>query len=390
MKHVLLWVVQVFTILFLMGGLASLIGLARQNDRWRLTGLWLMTITGPIGMAVCWQMQLMFRAEDAIFWSRLMAGDLKQLLSYGSLGVIAGSGLALGGLSLNKRSFPVFSGAVFFASLWYIIYLHPTPHYVPMEPWQDKLVWFVLVVGGSIVSVFTFLRLKDYLQFVQFPLSGLAGLVSILSVLLITGYDMAQRPLPLENLGAEARIKDMGCLSCHTMDGIGFPEPGGGLESVASRTQDVVLAFMKQPDAATAKELGIRDNPTGEMAGVTLTNEEAVLLTEAMAELFEVQAPSDLGAGFERVEVLLEEKTCMACHTLNGEGAPDGGIGGPLEKAAPMELDTLTNWLIEPTLEKAIEYEISDFPTGAMASFALEPEDAKLMAEWIRTLKPVE
>ncbi|MBZ0256278.1 hypothetical protein K8I31_09460, partial [bacterium] len=121
MKHVLLWVVQGLIVLFLAGGLASLMGLVRRDDKWRNAGLWLMTLAGPLSMAVCWKMQLLFRAEDAVFWSRLMAGDLSSFFSYGSLGVIAGSGLALGGLSLSKRALPLFSGAVFFGCMWYII-----------------------------------------------------------------------------------------------------------------------------------------------------------------------------------------------------------------------------------------------------------------------------
>ncbi|MBZ0254599.1 cytochrome c, partial [bacterium] len=159
---------------------------------------------------------------------------------------------------------------------------------------------------------------------------------------------------------------------------------------VASRTEDVVLAFMSNPNAANAKELGIRENPTGQLAGVVLSAKEVALITEAMTTLFEIKPPAGLGSEFERVEVLLTEKTCMACHTLAGEGAPDGGIGGPLESAADMDLEILTAWLIEPTFENATKFKLRDFVTGAMASFALPEEDAKLMAQWIKTLKPSE
>ncbi|MBI1387928.1 MAG: c-type cytochrome [bacterium] len=387
MKETLLGIVQVLIVIYLAGGLSALAGRLRNRDGWTRAGLWIMTIAGPVSLAVCWKAQVLFRAEDAIFWSRLMAGDTSIYFAIGSVGIIAGSGLALGALSLGQRPLPLFSGAVFFAAMWYIIYLHPTPHYVPLEPWQDKLVWFILVVGGAGASLATFLLFKPFLNRLETPVTLIAASVSFLSIVTLAGFEMARRPLELAEFDAAARIRESGCLACHSMNGEGFPEPGGGLESVASRTEDVVIAFLTKPDGETAKELDIRQEPTGEMGGVHLNEAEVAQFTEALKTLFEVKPPSKLGPGWERVEEIFVEKTCLACHTYKGEGAPGGGLGGPFEKASERDRDILVKWLMAPTFENAIALKISESPMGAMTAFPLPKEDAELVADWLKSIK---
>ena len=171
------------------------------------------------------------------------------------------------------------------------------------------------------------------------------------------------------------------------MGEVGYPEPGGGLESVASRKEDSVRAFLADPSAENAQKLGIRENPTGEMAGVRLTSEQVDAITEALKSLFDIQPPSTLGPGWDHIEPILTEKTCMACHTLKGEGAPQGGIGGPIEAAAKRNREILIEWLQDPSFDKATSLKIRETPLGAMMSFPLPEEQAKQVADWILSLE---
>lgn len=350
-------------------------------------GLFLMTLLGPATLGVCWNLQVLFMENDGVLWGRLMSGDASTTWAIGSLGLIVGSGLSLGALSLFNRFTGVFFSAAAFALVWIVLYLHPTPHYVPMPPWADKLVWFAILAGGAGGCVYLHLKLQPYLTFLQYPATFAAGLVSLLSLANGVAYFQVDRPIDLASLDPSARIKDMGCLSCHSMGEVGYPIPGGGLESVASRSEDAVLAFLLSPDAEKAKQYGIRENPTGQMAGVRLSEEEASLLTEALAQLFEVKPPSKLGPGWDHIEMILTEKTCLACHTLQGEGAPDGGIGGPLEAASEYELDVLVQWLMEPTAENAVRFKLREIATGAMTTFALPEDQATEMARWLKSLE---
>jgi hypothetical protein len=140
MRDALLWLVQALLIIQAISGVVAIWSHWKKNhklERWVLT---LLTIAGPATLALCWQTQLLFRDQEAIFWGRLMAGNEAWIFRLGSLGLIASSGLALGALSLSKHAFkrPLITGAVFVALSWYILYLHPTPHYVPVPSWIDK------------------------------------------------------------------------------------------------------------------------------------------------------------------------------------------------------------------------------------------------------------
>jgi mono/diheme cytochrome c family protein len=328
----------------------------------------------------------MYRAEDAVFWSRLMAGDVSTIWGIGSLGIIAGSGLAVGALALNRNPVALFLGALLFALTWGVLYSHPTPHYVPMPAWLDKLIWFFTIVGGAAVCVFVFYVLRDKLQPFRTVVTVVAAVIGIFSGTLIFAQVTAKEPLNLADLPPKERIVQMGCLSCHTMDGKGHEEPGGPLESVASRSITTVHAFLADPTKESAETLGIRVPATGEMAGVRLSEEEVELLAEALQELFEVNPPSDLGPGAEKVEAIFKEKSCLDCHAVKGEGQPNGGLGGDLAQAAKHEKDVLVQWLMEPTAENAKELGIRENPFGAMAAFALDQGQAEIVADWIKTL----
>jgi len=357
----------------------------------RQGALVLLPLLGPITLGAMWAAQVHFRTNDTLFWARLMSGDVSTLWALGSLGLIAGSGLALGALSLQDKARGIFLGAVAFALSWYVVYLHPTPHYVPIPPGIDReladnLAWFVLMIGGAVFCVLVYLKLQPYLKVFEVPVILAAGALPLLGILIPVSCFLAERPVNLAALDARARIESLGCLSCHTIGGVGFPHPGEGLESVASRKEDTLHAFLLDPSAGSAKRLGIRDTPLGEMAGLRLSEEQVTLVMEALKSLFPVQPPSQLGPGWERVETVLTEKTCLACHTLKGQGAPDGGIGGPLENAAHFSEATLVEWLKEPSAAKALELKIRESPMGAMTTFALPEDLAKEVAAWLKTL----
>ncbi len=342
-----------------------------------------LSIMGPLSMWCCWEAQVLYQAEDAVFWGRLMSGDIANIFRLGSLGVIVGSVLAMGGLSLRKNFPTLLIGAAAVGLMYWVVYLHPTPHYVPVPDWQDKLAWFLFLPGGSIVGLVVYWKLKPYLSWLQTPIACLSGVFSLLPVLTLYSFYISSTQIDLEPYSASERIKAIGCLSCHTIDGTGYPDPGGSLSSVASRKEDTLRAFMKEPTAEKAKKLGIRDNPTGEMSGVHLTDKQVDLLLESLKELFEVQPPSMLGPGLGHIEEILTEKTCLACHTYQGEGAPDGGVGGPLEQARKLEKEKLVKWLMSPDFVTAIELGIREEPTGAMTAFSLPKEEAQQIAEWL-------
>lgn len=386
MREPLFWINQLGVVVFVLSGVFAVYARLRKRDKLHQGGLLLMALSGPCTLFLCYQVQEAFRAEEAVFWSRLMAGDVSKPWAIGSLGIIVGSGLALGSLALTRNVISVFVGAVFFACSWYVLYLHPTPHYVPLPAWLDKLIWFATIVGGAAACVFVFYKLKDVLKPFLTPLTMLAGLFALLSTPMLYSQWVAQTPLDLSKLEPQERIVMMGCLSCHTMEGVGYEDPGGPIESVAARNESTVRAFLENPDKETAERLGIREPATGEMAGVKLTSDQVGLLTEALTSLFDVKPPSDLGAGAERVEAIVAEKRCLDCHALRGEGQPGGGIGGDLSAAAARSEEVLIQWLMEPTGDNARELAIREDPTGAMASFALEAEDAQAVARWLKTL----
>ncbi len=390
MQNELIWIALCGAILFCFSGIVTLWAQASRKVTISKISLLSLTFLGPLTLGFCWKAQLEMMAEETILWARLMAGDASTIWAIGSLGLIAGTGLALGALSLQDKAKGILFGAIAFSLIWIVVYLHPTPHYVPLTPWQDKLIWLGLIVGGAIISLIIYLKFQSYLTIFQVPMVLIAGVVPLLSL----GYPYAifqvNQSIPLSQYSPEEQIKQLGCLSCHTMNGMGFSDPGEGLESVASRKEDALRAFLAEPTAENAKRFGIRENPTGEMAGVHLNESEVNSITEALKTLFKVQPPSKLGPGWDQVEAILTEKTCLACHSFHGEGAIDGGIGGALENAAKLDTDTLVEWLKDPSAENAVKLKIRETPIGAMVSFSLSDDQAKEVARWIQSIGKTE
>lgn len=386
MQNGMMWIALLTAILFSLSGVLTLWAQITKKEALRNFGLYAITLLGPITLGICWKAQMQLMAADAVFWGRLMAGDASKVWAIGSLGLIAGTGLALGALAVQDKAKGIAVSAAAFALVWIVLYLHPTPHYVPMPSWVDKLIWFALTVGGAVFCGIVYVKFQPLLKVFQIPVSMVAGLIPWVALAYPLSLYQVSTPVDLAALEPADQIAAVGCLSCHSMNGAGYPHPGGGLESVASRKEDVIRAFLAEPSVDNAKRFGIRENPTGEMAGVHLSDTEVDTLTEALKALFPLQPPSKLGPGWDRVETVLTEKTCLACHSLKGEGAPQGGIGGPLENAAKLPLETLVDWLKEPTAEKATVLKISESPTGAMTSFAIPDDQAQEVASWLQTL----
>lgn len=386
MPNGFVWIALSGAILFSMAGLFTLWALWSRKESLRNAGLMALTLVGPVSLGVCWKAQIGLIETDAVFWGRLMSGDVSKLWGIGSLGLIAGTGLALGALALQERAKGIVIGALAFALSWIVLYLHPTPHYVPMPAWQDKLVWFALLVGGAAVCLVIYAKFQSHFKFLQTPAAMIAGVVPLLALGYSDALFLVQKPLNLSQLEPTEQIRQMGCLSCHTMNGAGYPHPGGGLESVASRTEEAIRSFLADPSGENARKLGIRANPTGEMGGVHLSEADVNALTEALKSLFAIKPPAIQSAGLEQVQPILTEKTCLACHSLKGEGAAQGGIGGPLEAASKLEESVLIEWLKKPSAENAATLKIRETPTGAMEVFALPEEQAKVVASWLKTL----
>ncbi len=184
----------------------------------RQGALVLLPLLGPVTLGAMWAAQAHFRMNDTLFWSRLMSGDVSTLWALGSLGLIAGSGLALGALSLQDKARGIFLGAVAFGLSWYVVYLHPTPHYVPIPPGMDRevadnLAWFVLMVGGAVFCLLVYLKLQPYFKVFEIPVTLIAGVFPLLGILMPVSCVLAGRPLDLAALDARARIDSLGCLS---------------------------------------------------------------------------------------------------------------------------------------------------------------------------------
>jgi hypothetical protein len=388
MPQVLFWTQQAGIVLCLIAAVLAVAAVVGRRENRIDSSLFALALLAPAVLWFCWWSQfLVFRKVDTLLWSRLMAGDVAELFRVGSAGLLFGALLATAALALGRQKNKLYLASFMLASLCLVLLLHPTPHYVPVPVWLDKLTWLALLAGGAVGLVVIHQRYRRYFEKLRRPVSAGAALVALAALASLVALNIAARPLELAPLSAEERIRQMGCLSCHTMAGIGYPISGGGLEASASRDEQTLLTFMRSPDVATTRALGIRSEPTGEMAGLHLAPEEVLLLVEAMRELFPPASElAFLDSEWREVERILAANSCLACHSLYQEGAPGGGSGGPLEASTGRDFEVLKRWLITPTPEMARELGLAANPTGAMAAFPLSEEEASLVAAWLRTL----
>ena len=386
----MLWAYRGVLAVFTLGGLLILAASVRKNASWAKAGAVMVAVFGPLTLGICWLTLDLFREQETLFWARLMAGNASLIFALGALPLFLASGAALACLSQlyadeGKRLWLYVSSACLALS-WIVLYLHPTPHYVPIPSWLDKAVWFALLVGGGAVCA-----IVGTVRFVlpfrpTFLLGGIAGLLALVPLpVTYFAHGVASGPLALAEKSAEERIADSGCLVCHTAAGIGYPDPGGALESIAARTLEDTVAFLSAPTIENARELGIRENPTGAMAQVRLSSEETTLLAESLFEFLGVE-PVPPPIDSEAVKQVFTQKFCLACHTLKGEGAPNGGIGGPLEPAAQRSEDVLRAWMAEPNSDNAKKLGIREAPNGGMAVVKLTSEEVDLVVTYLLTL----
>ncbi len=379
--------VETGLVLFAFGGLIILVGGFARKPLWKEIGALIAAIMGPLTLACCWFVLLDIRQNETVYWARLMAGDAADFFATGSLGLIVGSGLAVGVLSLENRLASLRVGAIFLALSWIFLFLHPTPHYVPIPGWLDKLVWFMVLVGGAGICVVVFRKLKDRLRSFSMPLFILAGIFPLLSLVTFSAHKQAQVFLDLGSMPMEQRLSMIGCLACHSMNGEGQSNPGGGLEAVTSRTEDDLRGFLLEPTDQNAKQFNIRENPTGDMAGVHLTPGQVNALLEALSKVYGFRQPVSKDVSMEGVESILAAKTCLACHSVGDRGAAGGGVGGTLEDAAKLGQETLRAWLLNPSADNAKQLGIRENPVGAMGNFALTEEEADVIVPWVLSLK---
>jgi cytochrome c2 len=390
MHTYLLRLSELLIVLLVFSGFLTLITTTANQQKWQRISLVSIPVLAILFLFSYWNAQTGFRAEDAVFWGRMMSGDGANLLSISCLGILLAGGFSLAAMSLGNKLYDLLAGSACFIAVWVVIYWHPTPHYVPMSEETDNTVWLILLSGTAIVCLLIYSIVKKRLEALRPAAAILSGIAAMVPLTLLFAHINTSSPIDLKPLSAKERLHVMGCLSCHTINGMGYDHPGGALESVASRSEDALLAFMLEPSAENAKTLKIRETPTGEMAGVHLTEHEAHLLTGAMKELFEVKPPTMLGPGNEYIEILLTKNNCLACHSIKGQGAPEGGLGKPLEDAAHHPHDVIVKWMMNPSAAHALELGIrtEDNVMGAMDGLSFNKEDSEVFAKWLTGLHP--
>ena len=387
----MLWADRTALVLLTLAGLIALVASLRKNVQWTQTGAISIAVLGPLTLGVCWGALDLFSERETLFWARLMAGEASLIFALGTLPLILASGAALACLSqicaAEGKKLGLYISSAALALSWIVLYLHPTPHYVPMPPWLDKTIWFGLLVGGGALcaAIGTFRITLPFEP--KFILGGLAGLLALAPMpMILQAHAIAGSPMELAARDAQGRIQAAGCLVCHTAKGVGYPEPGGALESVGARTLKDAVAFLSAPTADTARELGIRETPTGAMGAIHLTSDEAQLLADALFEHLDVE-PVPPPIDSEAVKQVFTAKFCLACHSLQGQGAPGGGVGGPLEPASKHGGDVLRAWMKEPNSDNAKKLGIRETPTGGMAAIKLTDEEVELIVSYLLTLK---
>lgn len=388
-----LFINEITLLLFAVFGFILIIGVVTKKDKWIKTGTVGLAISGPLSLAFCWVTLDEVRDNNTIIWSRLMAGDSSFPFSMGTLALIVAIGAAVFCLTLimnpDGKKGALYLAFLFFAGIWFIRLAHPTPYYVPMPDWLDKLVWLLIILGEIGLCIILIKFVKALPSFLKKILMVFTGFIAIAMPFPLISYShyKSNSIIDFQPLSAEKRIKIPGCLACHTAKGKGHKFPGGGLESIQSKTRETIFAFLKEPTRAKAKELKIRDNPTGEMAGVHLSESDARLLTSALFEYLGV-SPTLPPIDGNAVKSIIEKNKCLSCHSLAGHGAPKGGIGGPFERAAKLYTEeSLRAWLENPSSDNAIKLGISKEPYGIMSNIKLSKEEIVTIVRFIISQK---
>jgi hypothetical protein len=388
-----LFVNEFLLILFAVSGLLLLIGQLTKKDKLIKNAAIGLAILGPLSLLICWGILDEFRDNDTLFWSRLMAGDSSIPFSIGSLFLIIVSGAAVFSLTLisksNDKKSSLYTAFIFFFAIWIVRFLHPTPHYVPMPGWMDKMVWFVIILG--VIGVCTTLNklnleLPSSLTRTFIVFTGIFAMVLPFALISFSHYK-ANTSIDLSAMSPENRIISLGCLACHTAKGTGHKYPGGELEFIQSKTKETITEFLKEPSKEKAISLKIRENPSGQMSGVHLSGAQAELIASSLYEYLGV-LPSVTKVDEKVVKSIIEKNDCMSCHSLKGEGAMNGGMGGPFEKAAAnLTKEKITAWLENPSSDNALKLGISKDPLGSMSDIKLTKEEIETMVNYIHSLK---
>ena len=118
-----------------------------------------------------------------------------------------------------------------------------------------KVIWLAVFLGGALLSLIIFVKFRDKFKILLTPLTIAAGLTGLLSGGVLYSHQLAKAPLDLSSLEPKEQIHALGCLSCHTISGIGFSLPGGPMESVSARDSNTMREFLSSPDKATPRNL---------------------------------------------------------------------------------------------------------------------------------------
>ncbi len=379
--------IQLIAAIALWFGILGVLGNHFRKDKNRVPNTaWVLIAGVPAYLTICWFGMLDARANDAVIWGRLMSGRPSALFGVSSAALIASTAIALvawswDGVFSKKSKNRHLIAAIGPAVVWWVIWQHPVPHYVPMEEWMDDTVWALIFIAVIVGTALAPKFLPSITNLAPFAFWGSALLVLVLGIpLAVFAHWQAGLKIDLREVPPVERFSAMGCLSCHSLNGEGYAEPGKELEGGCSRSRGALVDFLSKPTKKMAEELGIRSPATGEMAGVRLTEDEVEFLADAMNEIcpepLKIEMPQTVQAAFTRL-------ACVACHTLQGEGAHNGGSGGPLDESGLRGADVLHAWFKEPTADNAKKLGIRETATGQMAFMLLTDEERDAVVNYL-------
>jgi uncharacterized membrane protein YvlD (DUF360 family) len=360
-------------------------------------GSWIIIAGIPLTFVVCWFGLDEASDHHAIYWGRLMGGPAGEVYAPAVGSCIVGTCMVLvgwcwDGFRQNAWKYRFIPALVAPVVIWIVIYVHPTPHYVPMKDWQDKVVW-ALIFSAVIVIAALVPRFISPLTRLTLPLFWLGCFLVMITGIpcVLASHVWADANVDLKPLAPRERIHSMGCLACHTVaEGsgatLGRPEPGGPLEAACRHQRSKLLEFLRDPRKVTAERLDIRRPASNAMAGVHLTEPQAELLIDAISAICPKPLTNDIPMP-ETVKNAFEEWSCLTCHSLAGRGATQG-VGGPLDKAGALGAKVLEDWLRNPTARNAELLGIRKKGSNQMSAIILSDEQRHAVIEYLISLHP--